>query len=47
MILGILVIVASWIFNMPLEWSITLTIFASIEIFVSLIRFGKLMSEKE
>jgi len=29
MILVILVIVAAWVFNLPLAWQVTLTIFAS------------------
>ncbi len=37
MILPILVIIASWILKMPLEWSITLTIFSSIHLFVGIV----------
>ena len=32
LVLGILVIIASWIFSIPLAWAITLTVFSSLVI---------------
>ena len=46
MVLPILVIIASWIFHLPIEWAITLTVFASLHLIWSLISVGSSMAEK-
>ena len=45
MVLGILTIIASWLFHLPLEWAITLTIFSTFAIVGSSIRIGTAISE--
>lgn len=33
--LSILVIIASWIFELPIAWAVTLTVFACLEIMIT------------
>ncbi len=45
MILGILAIIASWVFQLPLEWAITLTVFGSIDIIANTVDLGITLNE--
>lgn len=36
--LSILVIISSWIFELPIAWAVTLTIFACLEIIITMTR---------
>ena len=41
MIFCILTIIAAWIFELPFAWQVTLTVFASIHLFIWLCEAGK------
>ena len=43
--LCILVLVASWVFSLPFEWAVTLTVFASLALLGKLLQYATEIAE--